>query len=214
MTGNDLMSKQFVFSDLKHTFVIKLNRLIMKKKLTLLLILAVFASASAQFNEQEWQLSFGLNAISDSDKGNPAEGLIFNSVPIAVGLQYNLSDNFAIEQSVTFNKFNDDVKNSGPLDKKFYYFSSDTSVKYNFGQLFLPRRNRLELTANAGLGFYQVEKFNTTINLGGGVLWWLTDDKTFGLRLQTLVKIGEKDANEFISNNHFQHHLQFIIALN
>ena len=67
MIGNDLMSKQFVFSDLKHTFVIKLNRLIMKKKLTLLLILAVFASASAQFNEQEWQLSFGLNAISDSE---------------------------------------------------------------------------------------------------------------------------------------------------
>ena len=50
------------------------------------------------------------------------------------------------------------VKECGPLDKKFYYFSSDTSVKYNFGQLFLPRRNRLELTANAGLGFYQVRR--------------------------------------------------------
>ena len=47
--------------------------------------------------------------------------------------------------------------NAGPLDKKFYYFSSDTSLKYNLGQLFLPRRNRLELTANAGVGFYRVE---------------------------------------------------------
>jgi len=214
MIGNDLMSKQFVFSDLKHTFVIKLNRLIMKKKLTLLLILAVFASASAQFNEQEWQLSFGLNAISDLNEGAPTDGFVFNSVPLALGLQYNLSDNFAIEQSVAFNKFPNDIKDSGPLDKKFYYFSADTSVKYNFGQLFLPRRNRLELTANAGIGFYQVEKMETTINIGGGVLWWLTDDKTYGLRLQTLGKFGKVGANEFIANNYFQHHLQFVIALN
>ncbi len=37
------MPKQFVFYDLKHTFVVKLNRLIMKKILTLLLMLAVFS---------------------------------------------------------------------------------------------------------------------------------------------------------------------------
>lgn len=189
----------------------------MKKNLTLLVMLAVFSNVLAQFNEQEWQLSFGLNAIADPDSDLPTslgEGVIFNSVPVALGLQYNLSDNFAIEQSVTFNKFPNDVKNSGPLDKKYFYFSADTSVKYNFGQLFLPRRNRLELTVNAGLGFYQVEKVDTTINIGGGVLWWLTDDKTFGLRLQTLGKFGKDGANEFISNNYFQHHLQFVIALN
>ncbi len=96
---------------------------------------------------------------------------------------------------VTFNKFNDDdiEQELGPLDKNFIISLLIRSLKYNFGQLFLPRRNRLELTANAGVGFYHVKESNMTFNVGGGALWWLTDDKNFGLRAQTLAKFGSKD---------------------
>ena len=43
----------------------------MKKILTLLMTLAIFTSVSAQFNEGEWRLSAGLNAINDLDSQNP-----------------------------------------------------------------------------------------------------------------------------------------------
>jgi len=214
------MSKQFVFYDLKHTFVAKLNRRIMKQILTLLMTLAIFTSVSAQFNEGEWRVSAGLNAINDLDSQNPfnsPDEWIFNSIPLAVGAEYAIDGDFAIEQLFTFNKFNDDdidVVNNR-LEKKFYYFSADTSLKYNFGQLFLPRRNRIELTANAGIGWYYVKEAYMTLNLGGSAMWWLTDDKNFGLRAQTLAKFGSKDdLNNFISETgHFQWHLQAVFVL-
>ncbi len=188
----------------------------MKKILVLAIALSLSLSAQAQFTESDWQLSFGLNAISDSQSGNPVdtEDLYFNSLPLAVGLQYNVSDILAVEQMVTFNQLPDGIEDSGPLDKKYYYFSADTSLKYNFGQLFLPRRNRIDLYINGGLGIYQVEKSSVTANFGGGVLWWVTDAKNFGLRLQTLGKFGKQGDNEFIRNNHFQHTLQAVIVLN
>ena len=215
------MSKQFVFYDIKHTFVVKLNRRIMKKILTLLMTLAIFTSVSAQFNEGEWRLSAGLNAINDLDSQNPfnsPDEWIFNSIPLAVGVEYAIDSDFVIELMGTFNKFNNDDLGveAGPLEKKFFYFSSDASLKYNWGQLLLPRRNRLELTANAGVGFYRVEDTNMTFNVGGGALWWLTDDKNVGLRAQTLAKFGKKeDINQdFIGNNrHFQWHLQAVFVL-
>lgn len=179
---------------------------------------ATFTNAFSQFNEKEWQLSFGINAIADPDSdlpGSIAEGFTMNSIPLSAGVQYNITEDIAIEQMFGFNKFSNDIKDSGPLEKKYYYFSSDTHVKYNWGQLILnSRRNSFELTVNAGLGFYQIEDTHTTLNFGGGVLWWLTEDKSFGLRLQTLGKFGKRKANEFISQNYWHHNLQFVIALN
>ena len=192
----------------------------MKKIFTVLLMLAVFSNVSAQFNEGEWRMRAGLNAINDLDSQSPFNSpgdWIFNSIPLAVGLEYGIDGDFAVEQSFTFNKFNDDDIDAGTnrLEQKFYYFSADTSLKYNFGQLFLPRRNRLELTANAGVGFYYVKESTMTFNVGGGALWWLTDDKNFGLRASTLAKFGSKDdVNNYISNNrHFQWNLQAVFVL-
>ena len=41
--------------------------------------------------------------------------------------------------------------------------------------------------------FLSSERIEHDFNLGGGALWWLTDDKNFGLRAQTLAKFGKKE---------------------
>ena len=57
------------------------------------------------------------------------------------------------------------IIDSGPLDKKYYYFSADTSLKYNFGTVFVAKTQQNRINCNAGLGFYQVENSNMTLTL-------------------------------------------------
>ncbi len=188
----------------------------MKNYLLLLFAVSIFTGTHAQFNEGEMSVSIGLNSLVDDEKGrNPFTNQIHNAIPIALALNYNLSTDFALEQSVSFNRFSNDIKDSGPLDKKYYYFSTDSNLKYNFGQHIFGASNRprIELYAMTGFGFYYIENFNITGNLGAGLLFWTSDNQNIGLRVQTLGKFGKKDSNEFLRGSYYQHSLQLVFVL-
>ena len=82
----------------------------MKNYLLLLFAVSIFNGTHAQFNEGEMSVIVGLNSLVDDEKGrNPFTNQIHNSIPIAVALNYNLSTDFALEQSVSFNRFSNDI---------------------------------------------------------------------------------------------------------
>ncbi|WP_179318059.1 outer membrane beta-barrel protein [Winogradskyella helgolandensis] len=191
----------------------------MKKFILIALLVSFSISSFAQRNSRandDWYLSIGVNAINSLGTRSP-----FNSpsdwafdLPISAAAEYNWSDTFAIEQSVTFNGFTEDTEIDGTeLSKDYTYISFDTNVKYYFGQFIFPNLDWLEIHANAGVGFFHIDETNISANLGGGVLFWLNANRTFGLRLQTTGKFAFNHPESGFDNNHFQHHLQVVFKL-
>ncbi|WP_225035074.1 outer membrane beta-barrel protein [Winogradskyella sp. SM1960] len=191
----------------------------MKKLFLVALLVAFSLSAFAQRNSRasnDWYLSIGVNAINSLGSQSPIyhpEDWMFK-FPISAAAEYNWSEQFAIEQSITFNGFNEgDVIDGAVLTKDYNYLSFDTHVKYYFGQLIFPNANWLEIHANAGIGFFNIEETNVSANLGGGFLFWLNTNRTFGLRAQTTAKFALNHSESGFDNNHWQYHLQAVFKL-
>ena len=187
------------------------------KKLILIVTLVAFSlSSSAQRNYDEWYLSVGLNSVNSLGSRSP----IFHPedwikrFPISAAVEFNWSENFGIEQSITFNGFTEEDEIDGAdLKKDYNYLSLDTHVKYYFGQHIFPREDWLELYANAGLGFFQIDETNISFNLGGGALFWLNRDRSFGIRTQVIGKFAFNHAESGLDNNHYQYHIQAVFKL-
>ena len=99
------------------------------------------------------------------------------------------------------------------LKEDYNYLSLDTHVKYYFGQHIFPRTDWIDFYANAGIGFFHIDETNISANLGGGVLVWLNDSRTFGLRAQTIGKFAFNHPDSGFDNNHYQYHLQAVFKL-
>ena len=129
----------------------------------------------------------------------------------------NWTEKFAIEQSITFNGFTTENRidsDYNNLKEDYNYLSLDTHVKYYFGEHILGDRiDWLELYVNAGIGFFHIDETNMSANLGGGVLVWLNNSRTFGLRAQTIGKFAFNHPDSGYDDNHYQYHLQAVFKL-
>jgi len=191
----------------------------MKKILLLAFIITFSISSFAQRNDSDWSLSIGFNAINSLGTQSP-----FNSpedwsfqFPISAAVEFNWTEQFAIEQSITFNGFTQDSRiDYAEPEKDYNYLSLDTHVKYYFGELIFGRGRNVDwfdIYANAGVGFFHIDQTNISANIGGGVLFWLNRNRTFGLRAQTIAKFAFNHSDSGYDNNHYQYHLQAVFKL-
>ena len=195
------------------------------KKLILIALVATFSlstfaqSGSYGRESNEWYLSVGVNAINSLGSKSPIyhPGDWTFEFPISAAVEFNWTEKFAIEQSITFNGFAEgskiDVVNPGPIEKDYNYLSLDTHIKYYFGRHILPQKDWIDFYANAGIGFFHIDETNISLNFGGGVLVWLNDNRTFGLRGQIIGKFAFNHPDSGYDNNHYQYHLQAIFKL-
>ncbi|WP_179333458.1 outer membrane beta-barrel protein [Winogradskyella costae] len=188
------------------------------KKILLLALITFCTFSFAQRRNDDWSLSVGVNAINSLGSRSPfkSPGDWSFQTPFSAAAEYRFAYQFAIEQSITFNGFNDDESiDFIPTNEDYNYLSLDTHVKYYFGELIFGRgRNDwFDIYANAGLGFFNIDETNISVNLGGGVLFWLNENRTFGLRAQTIAKFAYDSSNNGYDNNHYQYHLQAVFKL-
>jgi hypothetical protein len=187
------------------------------RKFTFLVVFAVFTSSIySQVYRDEWALIVGVNAINSLGTRSPINSPDEWSFryPISAAAEFNWGNNFTIEPSFTFNGFTEkNTIDGATLTKDYNYISFDTHVKYYFGRYILPETDWINFYANAGLGLFHIDKTNVSANLGGGVLFWLNEKQTFGLRAQTIGKFAFDHPDSGFDNNHFQYHLQAVIIL-
>ena len=191
----------------------------MKKVFLIALFVSFSISSFAQRGEKDWYINFGVNAINSLGSQSPIyhpEDWSFQN-PISAAVEFNWTEKFAIEQSITFNGFTTENRidsDYNNLKEDYNYLSLDTHVKYYFGEhIFGDRLDWLELYVNGGIGFFHIDETNMSANLGGGVLVWLNDSRTFGIRAQTIGKFAFNHPDSGYDDNHYQYHLQVVFKL-
>ncbi|BAO76173.1 hypothetical protein WPG_1943 [Winogradskyella sp. PG-2] len=137
--------------------------------------------------------------------------------PLIAGVETRWNKLFTIELAFSLNGFNSgqSLDASGPPSEDISYFSIDTALKYYFGEALFPDARWLDFYASGGLGFFSLDDGNTSVNFGGGAIFWLTRNQTFGIKLQGLGKFALNHSNkgEVYPNNHFQYSLQALFRL-
>jgi hypothetical protein len=181
--------------------------------------LAITAQIDRSINMDEWYVSVGVNTINSLGSKNPLEspGDWAFKTPISASIETRWTDLFAVEIGLSLNGFEagERLDAAGPPQEDLTYFAIDTSFKYYFGEYILPRQEWVDFYVNAGLGLFIIDDANLSINLGGGAIFWLNRNHTFGLKPQALAKfaVNHRDAGQIYPNNHFQYSLQAIFKL-
>ncbi|MEO1032027.1 MAG: hypothetical protein AAFX55_11515 [Bacteroidota bacterium] len=190
----------------------------MRKLFLLTVLLALYLSSFGQAsnNDKEWFASVGLNAINSQGTQSPVGGLTdwAINIPISLAVEVAWTSGLSIEQAFTINSFAEGDEIDGvTLQDDFTYLSFDTHAKYYFGKHIFPRTEWIDFYGNAGVGFFNIDETNVSLNLGGGVLVWLNRRQTFGIRAQVIGKFALDHSNSGFDNNHYQTHIQAIFAL-
>jgi len=186
------------------------------RKLFLLTVILAFSLSSfgqASNNDKEWFASVGLNAINSQGTRSPVGdmGDWAINIPISLAAEVSWTSGLAIEQAFTINSFAEgDIIDGVTLQEDFTYFSFDTHAKYYFGKHIFPSASWIDFYGNAGVGFFNIDETNISLNLGGGVLVWLNRRQTIGIRAQVIGKFALDHAESGFDNNHYQ---QAIFAL-
>ncbi len=194
------------------------------KKIFLALVISCFtlvitAQSDRSIERDEWYISVGVNTINSLGTKNPLESpsdWAFKT-PISASIETRWTDLFALEVGLSLNGFESGspLANGGPTEKDITYFAIDTSFKYYFGEYIFPRQEWIDFYVNAGLGLFIIDNANLSLNLGGGVVFWLSQSHRFGIKAQALGKfaVNHRDAGKIYANNHFQYSLQGIFRL-
>lgn len=192
------------------------------KKIILFIILVALISfdGESQVNKRDfrsiesWTVSVGVNAVGSLGTRNPVERLgefEFNQ-PLALAVENRWSRFLSIEQDFTLNKFKITSRiDNGRLPEELTYFSTNTYLKYYFGDELFPEALWLDMYAGAGLGIFSIDELNTSANivLGGSV--WVS--RTVAIRLQGVGKFAFNHKDNQYDNNHFQYMLQVTFKL-
>jgi len=191
------------------------------KKITLIIALLLSVCTYAQENDG-WIFGVGVNAVNDLGSESPVENIgdwAFKT-PIALSAEKAWSKYFSLEIAGTINGFD---KNEIEIsDKKYTYYALDTNVKYYFGDHIIPSVKWLDMYASAGVGMFLLGEGdvfkhtgtgNLTGNLGGGFLFWLNKNQTFGLKTQVMAKFAANNGDVGINTNHYQYTAQVIFKL-
>lgn len=189
----------------------------MKKLVVCLLFLVLGYAVHAQrFHsrfDSDWKVSVGLNAVGNLGTRNPLERLdeYGFQFPIAVAIERQWTDQFALEQDLSLNGFKaGKFLDNGIPSEDLTYFSTNTNIKWYFTE-YLFDLEWLDLFAKGGVGIFYMSELNTSANLSGGALFWISED--VGISLQTTAKFAINANNRQYANNHWQHLLQVVFRL-
>ncbi|MCT4629903.1 hypothetical protein [Winogradskyella sp.] len=189
----------------------------MRKSLLLTALIAFTLSSFGQSSSSnEWFGSIGLNAINSQGSQSPVNGMgdWAINLPVSLAVEVGWTSGLSIEQSFTLNSFAKGDEIDGiELQEDYTYFSFDTHAKYYFGKHLLPSADWIDFYGNAGVGFFNIDETNISLNLGGGILFWLNRRQTIGIRAQVIGKFAMDHAESGIDNNHYQTHIQAFFAL-
>lgn len=167
-------------------------------------------------DETEWFGSIGLNAINSQGTQSPVGkmGDWAINIPISLAVEIGWTSGLSIEQAFTLNSFSEGESIDGvKLQDDYSYLSFDTHAKYYFGKHILPKTDWIDFYGNAGVGFFHIDNTNISLNLGGGVLFWLNRRQTYGIRAQVIGKFALDHSDSGLDNNHYQTHIQAIFLL-
>ncbi|MGJ8592071.1 MAG: hypothetical protein ACSHXF_05965 [Aquaticitalea sp.] len=190
----------------------------MKKIIVLVFMSFMGFTTVAQNPGNDWLLSVGVNTVANFGTRNPFEDLNENSSkfafkqPIAIGIERKWTKYLYIEQDVSLNGFpeNEFIDNGTP-DKDLFYFTTNTTLKYYFDDHLFRNSDWLNLYAGAGVGLFNLEELNTSINVVLGTIVWVSDD--IGIRLGTMGKFAINADSRQYDNNHYQFFLQGVFKL-
>lgn len=190
----------------------------MKKVITIVFISFFGFTSFAQNPGNDWILSAGFNTVANFGTRNPFEDLSDNfnrfafKQPIAVGIERRWIKDLYIEQDISLNGFkeNEFIDNGTP-DKDLFYFSTNTTLKYYFDDLIFRNTDWLNLYAGAGIGIFNLEELNTSINVVFGTVLWLNEG--VGIRLGTMGKFAFDADSRKYDNNHYQFFLMGVFKL-
>ncbi|MGC1632164.1 MAG: hypothetical protein WA749_08645, partial [Gelidibacter sp.] len=141
----------------------------MKKLLICLFIFAVGQTVNAQrFHrfQSDWKASVGINAVGSLGTRNPVEkiGDFAFQFPLAVAIEHQWTEQFALEQDIMLNGFKSgDVLDGQTLSEKLTYFSTNTNLKWYFSN-HLFSLEYLDLYISGGLGIFYMDEINTSTN--------------------------------------------------
>lgn len=163
--------------------------------------------------DKDWKVSVGVNAVGNLGSRNPVEGLgdYGFRFPLAVALERQWTEEFALEQDLSLNGFKaGKYLNDGYPSKNLTYFSTNSNLKWYFGD-YLFDSELIDLYASAGIGIFYMSELNASANLSGGVQYWI--NQKIAIRLQTTGKFAANANDREYANNHWQHVLQVVFRL-
>ena len=161
----------------------------------------------------DWKVSVGVNAVGNLGTRNPFErlGEYGFQFPLAVALEHQWTEQFALEQDLSLNGFKaGKFLDNGIPSENLTYFSTNTNFKWYFTD-YLFDVEWLDLYAKAGVGIFYMSELNSSANLSGGALFWINED--IGISLQTTAKLAVNAKDRQYANNHWQHMLQVVFRL-
>ena len=162
--------------------------------------------------EKKFHVSFGVNTVNNTGKQTPfkdtREWAFENSY--SLGVEYRFSNFLALEQSFNLNSVTTPGSNEGRQvteDEKFDYFSANLSLKYYIGEHFLNSK-KLDLYLSGGQGYLKIEDSLYTTSLGGGILYWFSNN--LGFRLQGLGILAMGSSDDSFNHNHYQYFTELV----
>jgi hypothetical protein len=179
--------------------------------------LAVTAQSERSVLEDEWYVSIGVNAINTLGSKNPLEspGDWAFKTPLSASVETRFTELFSMEIGLSLNGIDEIDVDNNPLGGTKDYYAIDTSLKYYFGEYIFPEQEWVDFYINAGLGLFIIDDANLSLIFGGGVLFWMNESHTFGIKTQALAKFAadHSDRGRIYANNHFQYSIQAIFKL-
>lgn len=166
-------------------------------------------------SEGGWLLSAGVNVVGSLGTRNPFERVdefAFRQ-PLALAIEHRWSNDFSIEQDITFNGFPaGEFFDNGIPEDDIFYFSTNTSVKWYYSDYLFDAR-WLDLYVGTGVGIFTMDELNTSGNLSVGSVFWLNATRSIGIKAQATGKFAVNADNRRFDNNHFQYNLQAVFRL-
>ena len=154
-----------------------------------------------------YQISLGINTIDNTGNRSPLSnpGDWSFGTPISIGVEARRNDknaennDLAVVMDFSYNDYN-----------SLHYYSIDGGVKYYLSDWI--KSEKFEIAPMAGAGVFNINKTNVSVNGGVSVAYWFNDK--LAVRLKSLAKFALNNNDSFaISNNHFMHHLELVLAL-
>jgi hypothetical protein len=168
-----------------------------------------------RYGQEGWTLNVGINALGNEGTRNPLERLGEFSLknPLALAVEFRWSEFLSVEQDFTFNGYDSNTAiDYGVLTEDILYFSTNTSLKFYYSD-YLFDANWVDLYVSGGFGIFTLEELNGSGNLSVGALFWLTETRMIGIRIQSTGKLAFNHSSKQFDNNHWQHVLQAVFRL-
>jgi len=170
---------------------------------TLILFITIFSFGQrSEVNaalELPWTLGAGINFVHNNgwqwEKAFDSGDWNFKN-PFVFSGEKRLINYLAASATMSFNTLEvRNLQNGIYLDKNLPLFAIDVAGKFYYDQFFLPtyKLNFFEGYILTGFGYTTFGSNSTvTFNAGFGFQFWLTNDRNFGLRLQSVGKWGSE----------------------